>query len=74
MTITTFKDQSLHIADVFYSEEKLYVLCHDNGLFVYLRKADNFIAVDSLALDVGLKIQYTHLTMKDNNIFIAFDN
>jgi hypothetical protein len=50
MTISTFKGQSLHIADVHYREGKLYVLCHNNGLFIYLRKADDFIPVDSFAL------------------------
>jgi len=50
------------------------VLCHTNGLFVYLRKADDFIPVDNFILDVGQAIQYRHITFHNNNVYIAFDN
>ena len=41
-TITKFKEETLHIIDIHYKDNKLYILDHKKGLYSYNRNKDTF--------------------------------
>ena len=49
--VTTFKNQSLHVSDVFYKNGKMFVLDYKKGLLIFKREGKAFIEESSFALN-----------------------